>query len=116
MTRIARAALATGALFALGARLGTAAPGRKGSDPGCIYGQVIDGHSGTVRCLSPEEVSPPGPYDTPAEPQDAGTDADGGRNGASSGPRRDAGLDAGLDATGDAMAPTPLRTGHAAIV
>jgi hypothetical protein len=97
MTRIARAALATGALFALGARLGTAAPGRKGSDPGCIYGQVIDGHSGAVRCLSPEEVSPPGPYDMPGESADAGADADAGREGGSTGPaRRDAGWDSSV--------------------
>ncbi len=96
MTRIARAALATGALLALGARLGTAAPGRKGSDPGCIYGQVIDGHSGAVRCLSPEEVSPPGPYDMPAEPADAGP-ADAGREGGSTAPvRRDAGWDSSI--------------------
>ncbi len=88
------------------------APKDKARGPGCLYGQVVDGHSGTVRCLSPEEVSPPGPYDMPGEPQDAGTDADAGRDGASSGPRRDA----GLDAAGDAMAPMPLRPGHAAIV
>jgi hypothetical protein len=104
------ASVAVAAAFALS--IADAFAGR----PRCLYGQVIDGHSGTVRCLSPEEVSPPGPYDTPAEPQDAGPDADAGRDGASSGPRRDAGLDTGLDATGDAMAPTPLRPGHAAIV
>ncbi len=47
-----------------------------GRDPGCIYGKVLDGHTGEIRCLSPEEVSPPGPYDTPPpEPSDAGADA-----------------------------------------
>jgi hypothetical protein len=44
-------------------------------DPGCIYGKVLDGHTGKVRCLSPEEASPPGPFDTP--PGDAGADASG---------------------------------------
>jgi hypothetical protein len=63
-----------------------AAPPRKAAprNPGCLYGQVIDGHSGEIRCLSPEEVTPPGPYDLPHEPVDAGADAaDAGRDGAS---------------------------------
>jgi hypothetical protein len=97
-TGIARAVLAAGALLALGARLGTAAPGRKGSagQPGCIYGQVIDGHSGAVRCLSPEEISPPGPYDVPAEPADAGADAGAGRDGGPAAARRDAAVEASI--------------------
>jgi len=69
-----------------------AAPPRKAAprNPGCLYGQVVDGHSGEIRCLSPEEVTPPGPYDLPHEPVDAGADAaDGGRDGASRA-RRDA--------------------------
>src|SRR5262245_43894735 len=53
------------------------ASGRKPptSGPGCLYGQVVDGHSGEIRCLSPAEVTPPGPYDTPVDHTDAGTDA-----------------------------------------
>jgi len=43
-------------------------------DPGCIYGKVLDGHTGEIRCLSPDEVAPRGPYDT-APPSDAGADA-----------------------------------------
>lgn len=43
-------------------------------DPGCIYGKVLDGHTGEIRCLSPQEVGPPGPYDIPPPP-DAGVDA-----------------------------------------
>src|SRR6266487_1215846 len=82
-----------------------AAPPRKGAprNPGCLYGQVIDGHSGEIRCLSPEEGTPPGPYDIPFEPLDASADAaDGARVGASRG-RRDAGL---LEADGA----IPLRS------
>jgi hypothetical protein len=70
-----------------------AAPPRKAAprNPGCLYGQVIDGHSGQIRCLSPEELTPPGPFDRPFEPVDAGADAaDGARVGAS-GAQRDAG-------------------------
>jgi hypothetical protein len=73
------------------------APGRKG--PGCIYGQVVDGHSGEVRCLSPAEVSPRAPYDTPDSP-DAGADA---APEASAPLRRDGG------GVVDASAPIPLR-------
>lgn len=29
------------------------------SDPGCFYGRQIDGHTGRVRCLAPEELDPP---------------------------------------------------------
>jgi hypothetical protein len=81
-----------------------AAPPKKAAGgPGCLYGQVIDGHSGLVRCLSHEEVTPPGPYDTPS--QDAGADAaaDAGSHDAASDAtsRREAGI--------DAVAPIPLR-------
>jgi hypothetical protein len=55
--------------------------------------------------LSPEEVAPPAPYDTPADrapdPSDAGPDA--ARDAATDGARREAGIDAG--------APIPLRPG-----
>jgi hypothetical protein len=62
-------------------------------DPGCIYGKVLDGHSGKIRCLSPEEVTPPGPYDTPVA--DGGADAsDGTPTDAPQAPRRDAASDA----------------------
>jgi hypothetical protein len=62
----------------VGSVVGLFAPGAsQGSkDPGCIYGKVLDGHTGKVRCLSPEEVTPPGPYDTPIA--DAGVDAEAG--------------------------------------
>jgi hypothetical protein len=95
-TSIAWTGLAAGAILALGGNLVTAAPGRKGSAgaPGCIYGQVVDGHSGEIRCLSPQEVSPPGPYDTPHELADAGPDAT--RDGGPTGARRDAGWDVGV--------------------
>lgn len=54
-----------------GAEAASRADAGAGHDPGCLYGRVLDGHSGQVRCLSPEEVAPPGPYDWP-EPADAG--------------------------------------------
>jgi hypothetical protein len=62
----------------VGSVVGLFAPGGAPSskDPGCIYGKVLDGHTGKVRCLSPEEVTPPGPYDTPMA--DAGVDAEAG--------------------------------------
>jgi hypothetical protein len=93
---IAWAGLAATSMLALGANIGTAAPGRKGTsgEPGCLYGQVVDGHSGAIRCLSPEELSPPGPYDTPAEPADAGPDA--AKDGGASLARRDAGWDSSV--------------------
>jgi hypothetical protein len=47
---------------------------RAPKDPGCIYGKVLDGHTGEVRCLSPQEIGPAGPYDIPPPP-DAGVDA-----------------------------------------
>jgi hypothetical protein len=100
------AALALVALHALGAD----PPKSKGRGPGCLYGQVVDGHTGAVRCLSPEEVAPPGPYDTPVEPADAGADRDAGRDAASV-PRRDAEADAAVDAT----VPIPLCPGHATV-
>jgi hypothetical protein len=58
-------------------------------DPGCIYGKVLDGHSGAVRCLSSEEISPPGPHDIPRV-RDGGVDASG-RSSADRGRPRDAG-------------------------
>src|SRR5262245_43004535 len=61
------------ALISIGPTFAAPSSKKPAAGPGCIYGQVIDGHSGTVRCLSPEEVTPPGPYDTPAI--DAGADA-----------------------------------------
>jgi hypothetical protein len=98
--RFASVAAATAALFALaGAAFGVP----KKSGPGCIYGQVVDGHTGEIRCLSPEEVSPPGPYDTPSEPPDAGADAP---HDAASDVRR-AARDAGLDVS---PMPIPLRS------
>jgi hypothetical protein len=84
-----------------------APPQKPPSGPGCLYGQVTDGHSGLVRCLSPEEVTPPGPYDTPVH--DAGADADAG------------GRDAGSDATSrreagvDASTAIPLRPGSISV-
>jgi hypothetical protein len=79
--------------LAVGPVVGLFAP----KDPGCLYGQVLDGHSGKIRCLSPEEVSPPGPYDTPVV--DGGADATGGTPAdASQGARRDAAVDAGSPA------------------
>jgi hypothetical protein len=90
------------------ASIGTtfAAAPKKSAGPGCLYGQVVDGHSGAVRCLSPEEVSPPGPYDSPAPPHDAGVDA---------GP--DAATDAAArkDRIFDAASPIPLRAGAVSI-
>jgi hypothetical protein len=86
-----------------------AAPTKKpaGGGPGCLYGQVIDGHSGTIRCLSPEEVTPPGPYDSPSFPvADAGSDgaqADAAHDAA----RREGGI--------DAQTPIPLRSGSVSV-
>lgn len=81
-------------------------------DPGCIYGRVLDGHTGQVRCLSPEEVSPPGPYDWPP-PDDAGLP--------DAGPLPDAGgepvvaADAGAGDAGSApVRPTKVRVGSIA--
>jgi len=98
---IAWATLSTGACLALLGGTGSALPTQKSgaSNPGCLYGQVIDGHSGAVRCLSPEEVSPPTPYDTLA-PADAGTDA--ARDAAPPRIQREAGI--------DAAGPIPLRS------
>src|SRR5882757_4402060 len=98
---IAWATLVTGACLALFGGTGSAAPSQKpgASNPGCIYGQVIDGHSGAIRCLSPEEVAPSTPYDTLA-PIDAGTDA--ARDAAPPRAQREAGI--------DAAAPIPLRS------
>jgi hypothetical protein len=53
------------------------------ADPGCLYGRLIDGHTGEIRCLSPEEVA--------AQP-DAAV------------PRADAAASASIDAAGDAGA------------
>jgi hypothetical protein len=53
---------------------GGAKAARAPKDPGCIYGKVLDGHTGEIRCLSPQEIGPPGPYDIPPPP-DAGVDA-----------------------------------------
>jgi hypothetical protein len=53
---------------------GGSRPPRAARDPGCIYGKVLDGHTGEIRCLSPEEITPPGPYDIPPPP-DGGVDA-----------------------------------------
>jgi len=76
------------------------------SDPGCLHGQVVDGHSGAVRCLSAQELTLAGPYDMlPPEPSDAGLDS--GRDAASAaggGARRDAG------AFLDSSSAIPLRT------
>jgi hypothetical protein len=58
---------------ARGADGGASTP-REARDPGCIYGKVLDGHTGEIRCLSPEEITPPGPYDIP-QPPDGGVDA-----------------------------------------
>src|SRR3954463_4694833 len=71
-----------------------APPNDPSRDPGCIYGRVVDGHSGEVRCLSPEEAKPPGPYDLPRPGpiEDAGADADAAD--AFDSLRREAGLDA----------------------
>jgi len=75
--------------MAVGPVLGLFAP----KDPGCLYGKVLDGHSGAIRCLSPEEVSPPGPYDTPV---DGGVDAsDGASPDAAQASKRDAAPEAG---------------------
>jgi hypothetical protein len=78
--------------LAVGSIVGLFAPsGASGSkDPGCIYGKVLDGHTGKIRCLSPEEVSPPGPFDTPVV--DAGVDAEAGAP-IEAGARRDARAD-----------------------
>src|SRR5689334_13918150 len=89
-------------LFALAATTIGAGPGKKAA-PGCIYGQVVDGHTGEVRCLSPEEVTPPGPYDTPTESADAGADAP---HDAATDVRR-AARDAGLDV---GVGPIPLHS------
>ncbi len=74
--------------MALGPVLGLFAP----RDPGCLYGKVLDGHSGKIRCLSPEEVTPPGPYDTPVGDAGAGT-VDGAATSAPPVARVDAGAD-----------------------
>jgi hypothetical protein len=90
---------------ALAAAPSTASSNRK-SDPGCLYGQVVDGHSGAVRCLSPQEVTPAGPHDTlPPEAYDAGVDSgrDGGHT-TGGGARRDAGVFL------DSSSAIPLRT------
>jgi hypothetical protein len=86
----------------------SASPPKKGapSGPGCLYGQVVDGHTGEIRCLSPAEVAPPGPYDTPAERGDAGADAAIVPDAASF-PRR--------DAAADSSAPIPLKSFGVAI-
>jgi hypothetical protein len=88
-----------------------AAPTKKpaGAGPGCIYGQVIDGHSGTIRCLSPEEVTPPGPYDSPPSPAgDAGADAaHDAADAAYDAARREGGI--------DAQVPIPLRSGSVSV-
>lgn len=66
-------------------------------DPGCLYGRVVDGHSGEVRCLSPVEV----------DPADAGTEIDAEVRAA----REDAGaVDAANASVADAGAP-PARRG-----
>ena len=90
------------------------AGGKKGAagGPGCIYGQVVDGHSGDVRCLSPAEVAPPGPYDTPADRPDAGSDA-ASTHDAAAAVRRDAGLDAFL--AWDVSGAIPLKAPSVAI-
>jgi hypothetical protein len=76
--------------MAVGPVVGLFAP----RDPGCLYGKVLDGHSGAIRCLSPEEVSPPGPYDTPV--MDGGVDAsDGAPPDAAQASKRDAAPEAG---------------------
>lgn len=77
------------------------------SDSGCLHGQVVDGHSGAVRCLSAPELTPAGPYGRmlPPEPFDAGLDS--GRDAASAaggGARRDAGP------FFDSSSAIPLRT------
>jgi hypothetical protein len=77
--------------LAVGPVVGLFAP-KASNDPGCIYGKVLDGHTGKVRCLSPEEVTPPGPYDTPS---DAGVDAEAGAD-AGAALRRDAQSDSAL--------------------
>jgi hypothetical protein len=107
--RFAGVAATTATLFALVATTASAPaaeperkPVKKGG-PGCIYGQVVDGHSGEVRCLSPEEVAPPAPYDTPTEPADAGADAS---HDAAADARRSA-RDAAIDV--NPVSPIPLR-------
>jgi hypothetical protein len=66
-----------------------AAPPSKKSGPGCLYGQVIDGHSGAIRCLSPEEVTP---SDTTSP--DGGADAGAADAAPEAATKKDAGLDA----------------------
>jgi hypothetical protein len=78
-----------------------AAPPKK-SGPGCLYGQVIDGHSGTIRCLSPEEVTA---NDT--TPPDGGADAGLADAAAEAAAKRDAGVDAAIA--------IPLRPGSWAV-
>jgi hypothetical protein len=79
---------------------GGAKTARAARDPGCIYGRVLDGHTGQIRCLSPEEITPPGPYDIP--PPDAG--ADGSRQ-----PLRGRWRDAGESGVGVADGANALR-------
>jgi hypothetical protein len=81
-----------------------ASPSSRKSEPGCTYGQIVDGHSGTVRCLSAQELTPPGRYDMlPPPPSDAGVD--GGRDAGHAGSaRRDAA------AFFDSSSAIPLRT------
>jgi hypothetical protein len=69
--------------MALGPVIGLFSP----KDPGCLYGQVLDGHTGKIRCLSPDEVALP--------PADAGVDASDGASGDAATARRDAGVDVG---------------------
>ncbi len=75
-----------------------AAPPSKKSGPGCLYGQVIDGHSGAIRCLSPEEVTP---NDTRSP--DAGADAGVADAASDTAAKKDSGLDAAIA--------IPLRSG-----
>jgi hypothetical protein len=67
---------------------------------------VLDGHSGEIRCLSPEELTPPGPYDTPlvepADAGDAGIDAGASSDAGANGPSR-------RDGAADASSAIPLR-------
>jgi hypothetical protein len=101
----ARAAIAgASAALVVASMAPTVAAPKKGG-PGCLYGQVIDGHSGMVRCLSPEEVTPPGPYDTPAP--DAGADAGAADAAIDAASRKEAGV--------DAATALPLRKGEISV-
>jgi hypothetical protein len=91
-----------------GAEAASDAGAGDGHDPGCLYGRVLDGHTGEVRCLSPEELTPPGPYDWPPPPDAGGPDVDLPDVGGEPVLAADAGAE---DAESPHLRPTKVRVG-----